>query len=85
MLAFRDIPDAAIHGIQAPTLVVVGDRDVIRPEHAVELSHTLPHARLCILPGTHGSYLGEIMTPKVSDRTVAVFADLVTDFLDGRE
>ena len=85
MLAFKDIPDASIRGIQAPTLVVVGDRDVIRPEHALELSRTLPHARLCILPGTHGSYLGEIMTPKVSDRTVAIFADLVTGFLDGRD
>jgi len=85
MLAFRDIPDASIRGIQAPALVVVGDRDVIRPEHALELSRTLPHARLCILPGTHGSYLGEIMTPKVSDRTVAIFTDLVADFLDGRE
>ena len=85
MLAFRDIPDASIRGIQAPTLVVVGDRDVIRPEHALELSRTLPHARLCILPGTHGSYLGEIMTPNVSDRTVAAFVDLVTGFLDGRE
>ena len=85
MLAFKDIPNASIRGIQAPTLVVVGDRDVIRPDHALELSRTLPHARLCILPGTHGSYLGEIMTPKVSDRTVAIFADLVTGFLDGRE
>jgi pimeloyl-ACP methyl ester carboxylesterase len=85
MLAFKDIPDDAIRGIRAPTLVIVGDKDVIRPEHGVELSRTLPNARLCILPGTHGSYLGEIMTPKVSDRTVGVFADLVTGFLDGRE
>ncbi len=85
MLAFKDIPEESIKSIQAPTLVVVGDRDVIRPEHAIELSRTLPHARLCILPGTHGSYLGEIMTPQVSDRTVGVFADLVTGFLDGRE
>lgn len=85
MLAFKDIPDASIRGIQAPTLVVVGDRDVIRPEHALELSRTLPHARLCILPGTHGSYLGEVMTPTVSDRRVAIFASLVTEFLDGRE
>jgi pimeloyl-ACP methyl ester carboxylesterase len=85
MLAFKDIPGESIKAIGAPTLVVVGDRDVIRPEHALELSRTLPHARLCILPGTHGSYLGEIMTPNVSERTVEVFADLVTGFLDGRE
>ena len=74
--------DDAIRGIQAHTLVVVGDRDVIRPEHALELSKLLPHARLCILPGTHGSYLGEIMTPEVSDRTVRIFADLVNEFLE---
>jgi len=85
MLAFKDIPDESIRAIQAPALVIVGDKDVIRPEHALELSRTLPHARLCILPGTHGSYLGEIMTPTVSDRTVGVFADLVTGFLDGRD
>jgi pimeloyl-ACP methyl ester carboxylesterase len=85
MLAFKDIPDESIKGIAAPTLVVVGDQDGIRPEHALALSRTLPHARLAILPGNHGSYLGEILTPKVSDRRVAIFADLITEFLDGRE
>ena len=85
MLAFKDIPDESIRAIQAPALVVVGDRDVVRIEHALALSRTLPHARLCVLPGTHGSYLGEIMTPEVSDRRVAIFTDLVADFLDGRE
>jgi pimeloyl-ACP methyl ester carboxylesterase len=82
MLAFKDIPDDAIRGIQAPTLVVIGDRDVIRPEHALELSRLLPHGRVSILPGTHGSYLGEIMTPDVSDRTVGIFVDLVNEFLE---
>ena len=85
MLAFTDIPDESIRAIGAPALVVVGDKDVVRPEHSLALSRTLPNARLCILPGTHGSYLGEIMTPNVSDRTVEIFADLVIGFLDGRE
>ena len=85
MLAFKDIPDESIRAIGAPALVVVGDKDVVRPEHSLALSRTLPNARLCILPGTHGSYLGEIMTPNVSDRTVEIFADLVIGFLDGRE
>ncbi|HKP16384.1 MAG TPA: alpha/beta hydrolase [Gemmatimonadaceae bacterium] len=85
MLAFKDIPDGSIRAIQASALVVAGDRDVIRPEHALQLSKLLPHGRLCILPGTHGSYLGEIMTPNVSDRVVASFANLVVEFLDGRE
>lgn len=85
MLAFKDIPDETIKSIVAPALVVVGDRDVVRVEHALQLSRLLPHARLAILPGTHGEYLGEIMTPKVSDRRVGAFVDLVIEFLDGRE
>ena len=85
MLAFKDIPDESIKAIGAPTLVVDGDHDVVRVEHAVALSRLLPHARLAILPGTHGEYLGEIMTPDVSDRRVAIFVDLISEFLDGRE
>jgi pimeloyl-ACP methyl ester carboxylesterase len=81
MLAFEDIPDASIRAIQAPTLVVVGDQDVVRVEHALALARTLPHGRLCVLPGTHGSYLGEIMTPNVSERTLEAFAALIDEFL----
>jgi pimeloyl-ACP methyl ester carboxylesterase len=81
MQGFEDIPDAAIRAIQAPTLVVVGDQDVVRVEHALALSRTLPNARLCVLPGTHGSYLGEIMTPNVSARTLEVFVGLIDEFL----
>lgn len=81
MLAFENIPDASIRAIQAPTLVVAGDRDVIRPEHAIELSRLLSNGRLCILPGTHGSYLGEIMTPDVSPRVLESFVAVVDEFL----
>ena len=81
MIAFTDIPDASIRAIQAPTLVVAGDRDVILPEHAIELARTLPNARLAILPGTHGSYLGEIMTPDVSPRVLESFVGLIDEFL----
>lgn len=49
---FKDIPVDAIRSIAAPTLVVIGDADVIRPEHAVETFRLLPHAQLAVLPGT---------------------------------
>jgi pimeloyl-ACP methyl ester carboxylesterase len=80
MLAFKDIPDQDIRSIQAPTLVLDGDRDVVRVEHAVELSRLLPHGRLCILPGEHGEYFGEISHP-VDDRVLRGFVDLVDEFL----
>ena len=52
MRDFKDIPADAIRSITAPALVVVGDADVIRPEHAVETFRLLPHAQLAVLPGT---------------------------------
>ena len=52
MLEFRDWPPELLRGITAPTLVMNGDADVIRPEHAVELFRLLPHAQLAVLPAT---------------------------------
>ncbi|MFA5058027.1 MAG: alpha/beta hydrolase [Opitutaceae bacterium] len=47
-----DIDERQLAQIQAPTLVMAGDDDVIRPEHTREIARLIPHARLCILPGT---------------------------------
>jgi pimeloyl-ACP methyl ester carboxylesterase len=52
MLEFKDMRDEEIRSIAAPTLVMIGDADVVRPEHAVEMFRLLPHARLAVLPGT---------------------------------
>ena len=52
-----------VSGIAAPTMLVLGDSDIIRPEHAVEMFRLLgggvagdlvglPASRLAVLPGT---------------------------------
>lgn len=60
---------ADIQGIAAPTLAIIGDSDIVRPEHAVELFRLLgggvpgdlaglPNSQLAILPGaTHISVI----------------------------
>jgi pimeloyl-ACP methyl ester carboxylesterase len=50
MRRFRGWSNAALRTIAAPALIVIGDADIVRPEHAVELVGILPHARLAILP-----------------------------------
>jgi len=41
--------------IEAPTLLVIGDRDIVTPEHAVEMFRTIPGAQLCVVPNAgHG-------------------------------
>jgi pimeloyl-ACP methyl ester carboxylesterase len=47
-----------IRSINAPALVMVGDADIVRLEHAVQMFRLLPHAQLAVLPGTdHGTLL----------------------------
>ena len=41
-----------IQSIQAPVLVMIGDADIVRPEHAVQMFRLLPHAQLAVLPGS---------------------------------
>jgi pimeloyl-ACP methyl ester carboxylesterase len=50
MLEFKDWPSESIRSIDAPTLVLTGDADVVRPEHAVEMFRLLPHGQLAVLP-----------------------------------
>ena len=61
---FEDFSAAAISAIKAPTLLIIGDSDLVRPEHAVEMFRLLgggvfgdtpaglPASQLAVLPGT---------------------------------
>jgi pimeloyl-ACP methyl ester carboxylesterase len=82
-------PADDIRGIAAPTMIVVGDSDVVRLEHAVELFRLLgggvmgdlqgmPKSQLAVLPGT-----SHFMPPGlgVMDR-VDWLLELISPFLD---
>lgn len=56
-------PAEAVQGIAAPTLIIVGDADSVRPEHSVDMFRLrgggvngdmvgIPEARLAVLPAT---------------------------------
>jgi pimeloyl-ACP methyl ester carboxylesterase len=74
----QDLSPETIRAIQAPTLLIIGDSDLVRPEHAVEMFRLLgggvfgdmppglPHSQLAILPGTsHVSlvYRADLLIP----------------------
>lgn len=60
----QDLPAETIRAIKVPTLLIIGDSDLVRPEHAVEMFRLLgggvfgdmppglPSSQLAILPGT---------------------------------
>jgi pimeloyl-ACP methyl ester carboxylesterase len=61
--SLRDLPAEAVRAVTAPTLLIIGDSDIVRPEHAVEMFRMfgggvigdlagLPASRLAVLPGT---------------------------------
>ncbi|WP_326557296.1 alpha/beta fold hydrolase [Micromonospora sp. NBC_01796] len=75
---------AQIRALRVPALVVVGDADIVRPEHAVRMFRLLgggvpgdvcglPRCRLAILPGTTHASLPQ---------RAALLAPLVEEFLD---
>jgi pimeloyl-ACP methyl ester carboxylesterase len=82
MRAFRNVPDDAVRGVRVPTLIVIGDRDVVRLEHGIELSRLFPDARLLVLPGGHGDYLAEVSTAPMDTDYAESTARLVERFLD---
>jgi pimeloyl-ACP methyl ester carboxylesterase len=78
------IPDESIQAITAPSLIMVGDSDNVRPEHALDLFKLLgggvpgdlvglPSSQLAVIPGaTHTSILS----------CVEVLVALTVEFLD---
>jgi pimeloyl-ACP methyl ester carboxylesterase len=81
MATFTDWSDDILRSIQAPTLVVVADRDVMTPEHTVQMSRLIPNSQLMILPGTHGSFIGEVCSIVEGSRMPELFVEMVREFL----
>jgi pimeloyl-ACP methyl ester carboxylesterase len=82
MQNFKDVPDDLVRSVRAPTLIVLGDQDIVKPDHAVELTRLIAGARLLILPGGHGDYLGEAVMTQKETRYPELTARLIEEFLD---
>jgi pimeloyl-ACP methyl ester carboxylesterase len=82
MQSFKDVPDDAVRSVRAPTLIVLGDHDIVKPEHAVEMTRLISGARLLILPGGHGDYLGEAVMTQTDTGYPELTARLIEEFLD---
>lgn len=82
MVNFKDIPDEQLTSIKAPTLIIVGDKDVITPEHALELHRQIANSQLAIIPGGHGQYIGEITTINSDFKESDIVYPMIEKFLD---
>jgi len=81
MQSFKDIKEKDIKSIKAPAYIIIGEKDVVMPEHAVEMYRMLPHSRLAILPGDHGEYIGEVAAPQ-DPVLIAATVSMIEKFLN---
>lgn len=82
MVNFKDIPGELIKSIKAPTLIVIADKDVITPEHALEMHRQIANSELAIIPGGHGEYIGEITTITPGFKESDLVVPMIEKFLD---
>ena len=82
MLGFKDWSDEQLHSIRAPALLIAGDDDVVTPEHTVRMSQLIPNSQLMILPGTHGSFIGEICAAEEGSKMPEISVAIIAEFLN---
>lgn len=85
MVHFKDIPDEKIKTIKAPAFIIIGDKDVILPEHALEMHRQIANSQLAIIPGGHGAYIGEITTLDADFKENTLAVPLIEKFLDKKD
>lgn len=82
MIYFKDFPDEQIKSIKASVLLINGDADVATKEHIDAMSKLIPDARMAIIPGGHGTYLGEITSLKADYKNTDFAVPMIERFLN---
>jgi len=84
MIQFKDWDDDELRTITAPTFVICGDHDVVTSQHTVNMSQLIPKSQLMILPGTHGSFIGEICSVEEGSKIPEMTVGIIEEFLNKR-
>ncbi|TMI94820.1 MAG: alpha/beta hydrolase [Bacteroidetes bacterium] len=82
MLNFKDWKDEDLTSIKNPSLIICGDKDVVTREHTVKMSQIIPNAQLLILPGTHGSFIGEVCSIEEGSKIPEATVTMIKEFLN---
>lgn len=72
-LEFKGFTPEEMRSIKAHVMVTLGDRDGVRPEHAVEMFRLIPNAQLAVFPG--GDHFMLWTSPETLLVPVAAFLD----------
>lgn len=81
MQTFQDWDEKILTSIEVPVLFISGDKDVMKPEHVVEMWRLVPNAQLMILPAGHGSYMMADFEGNTDHQLIDMTANEVVKFL----
>jgi pimeloyl-ACP methyl ester carboxylesterase len=79
---FIETPDKDVKKVTAPTLILMGDKDIVTVNHGRELTKLITKGRLAVVLGDHGSYLGDISASPGDPQIIQATALLVESFLN---
>ena len=82
MQTFEDWDEKILTSIKAPTLFISGDKDIIKPEHVVEMWRLVEGSQLMILPAIHGSYMMADFGGNVDENLIDFTANEADKFLN---
>jgi pimeloyl-ACP methyl ester carboxylesterase len=72
-LEWKGLTREQMKSIKAPVLITLGDRDGVRPEHAVDMFRLIPNSKLAVFPG--GDHFLLMTAPDTVLGPVAAFLD----------
>ncbi|SMP11273.1 alpha/beta fold hydrolase [Chryseobacterium profundimaris] len=82
MQTFKDWSEEILKGISSSVLFISGDKDVMKPEHTVEMWRLVEDSRLMILPATHGSYMMADFNGNTDEKLIYFTVNEVEKFLN---
>jgi pimeloyl-ACP methyl ester carboxylesterase len=82
MQTFEDWSEDILRRIQSPTLFISGDKDVMKPEHVIEMWRLVEGSQLMILPATHGSYMMADFGGNIDEKLIDFTVSEVEKFLN---
>lgn len=82
MQTFKDWNEDILKGINSPTLFISGDKDVMKPEHVVEMWRLVKGSQLMILPATHGSYMMADFDGNADEKLIDFTVSKIEKFLN---
>lgn len=85
MQVFEDWSEEILKSIQSPALFISGDKDIIKPEHTVEMWRLVKDSQLMIVPATHGSYMMADLGGDIDEKSIDFTVTEVEKFLSNKQ